>query len=351
MRSALAWLALLPLVAACAAESDPIGEGSDSSEIVASAACLAQPSCDGQSVPALAPTRSFNHYGSSAVTLTGPAFHRGRDQIVSVGEAQWVIGKFTYSYIDTDLEDEDVDIFVERGCGGTWDKLGSTRTTTSGAHATVENVEDTGGRVYFEIPKAKELGPGRHRVRLVVAADHTSADLMIDVLPKGSPIVVSDVDGTLTSSETAEYPALLTGSLPAAQPHAADALSMLAAKGYHVVYLTARPEWLTGRTHEFLTQNGFPPGVVHTTTGLTGANGSAAAAFKSGELTLLQRHGHAIRWGFGNKPSDTDAYEAAQINPLDHRVFLRVDDAHGGRRIEAYSDILPAVTATPAVCK
>ncbi|HSO34004.1 MAG TPA: phosphatidylinositol transfer protein, partial [Labilithrix sp.] len=258
--------------------------------------------------------------------------------------------KITYSLVDTDLTDEEVDVFVERGCGGTWEKLGTATTTRMGDHATVDGVVDSGGRVYFKIPRAKELAVGRHRVRLVVAGDQTSTDLRIDVLPKGSPIVVSDVDGTLTSSENAEYPALLTGSLPAAQPRAADALAALTAKGYHVVYLTARPEWLTGRTHEFLAASGFPPGIVHTTTGLTGALGGAAATFKSEELARLAAHGHAIAWGFGNRASDTDAYDAAKV-PLAHRIFLGVTDTHGGKRIDGYAEILPVIAATAATCK
>jgi hypothetical protein len=315
-------------------------------------ACTAQPACSGTSAPELAPVRPFNHYLSSATAASGPAFHRGRDQILSWGEPQWVIGKMTYTYVDKDLIDEDVDIFVERSCAGTWEKLGSVKTTdNSGAHASVEGVDDDGGRVFFEIPKEKQLAIGRHRVRLVVAADQTSTDLTIDVLPQGSPIVVSDVDGTLTASENAEYPALLDGTLPAAQPRAAEMLTALTAKGYHVVYLTARPEWLTGRTHEFLKASGFPPGIVHTTTSETGALGAFASTFKANELALLQGHGHTIQWAFANQPSDTDAFETAKINPLDHRVFLRQDDPHGGRRIEAYSEILPTITALPATCK
>ena len=316
------------------------------------AACVAQPACNGTSAPELAPTRSFDHYLSSATAASGPAFHRGRDQILSAGDPQWVIGKMTYTYVDKDLLDEDVDIFVERSCAGSWEKLGSARTTdNSGAHASVEGVDDDGGRVFFEIPKEKQLAIGRHRIRLVVAADQTFTDLTIDVLPKGSPIVVSDVDGTLTDSDTAVYPALLTGSLPVAQPRAADTLSALAAKGYHVVYLTARPEWLTGRTRDFLKASGFPPGVVRTTTGETGALGAFATTFKSNALALLQGHGLTIQWAFSNQITDTDAFETAKINPLDHRVFLRQDDPHGGRRIEAYSEILPAITALPATCK
>ena len=188
-------------------------------------------------------------------------------------------------------------------------------------------------------------------IRLVVTADQTSTDLLIDIVPKGSPIVATDIDGTLTESETAEYPALLKGELPNAQPRAADALAALAGKGYHPVYLTARPEWLTGRTKEFLAKHGFPPGIVRTTTGLTGASGAAAAAFKAGELALLQRHGHKIEWAFGNHESDGIAYAAAKINPINHRVFLQFTDTRGGRRIASYVDIVPQLYALPAACQ
>jgi hypothetical protein len=381
MRSPLlALVACIPLVA-CAAESDPIGapEG-DAPELVGAdgagggssggaaggsaddpggasgssgglAQCIAQPSCDGAAGPELGQKRDFRHSLSSFYASATP-YHRGRDMIYAVGDAQWIIGKFTYSLVDKDLTDEDVDVWVERDCAGTWEKLGTgTTTTNDGLHPPVEGVEDTGGRLYFQIPKGKELPVGRHRVRLVVAGDLTSTDLVIDVVPKGTKIVVSDVDGTLTSSEAAEFPAMLTGDLPGAQPKAADVLSTLANEGYRIVYLTARPEWLTARTHEFLTMYGFPPGIVHPTSTEGGALGGAAAEFKSQELASLASHSLAIGWAFGNQPSDTDAYDDAQVEPVDHRVFLRLSDAHGGRRIESYGDLLPVVTAEPKLCR
>ena len=46
-----------------------------------------------------------------------------------------------------------------------------------------------------------------------------------------------------------------------------------------------------------------------------------------------------------------DAYESAGITPLDHRVFLRVTDNHGGRRIEAYSEIVPVLSTAASACK
>jgi phosphatidate phosphatase PAH1 len=376
MRALLVVLAIPFVAVACGAEgesTDPGGNGSGKGSssnggatgapsgsssgeptdppAAGGATCAPMPACNGAAGPARGAKRDREHTTSSFVAASGGPHHRGRDAIYTAGEPQWIIGKFAYGMSDKDLKDEEVDVWLDRGCGGAWEKLGTTRTTEEGAHAIVEGVEDSGGRIYFEMPAGKELALGRHRVRLVVAGDHSSADLLIDVVAKSAPVIVSDVDGTLTSSETAEYPALLTGDLPEAQPDAAAVIRALVEKGYRPIYLTARPEWLTDRTKEFLATRGFPPGIVHTTTGLTGALGGAAAKFKSAELVLIGQKGLAIKWAFGNKASDTDAYHAANVQPVDQRVFLQVDDTHGGRRIEKYADVLAAAQATATACQ
>src|SRR6185436_13793843 len=115
------------------------------------------------------------------------------------------------------------------------------------------------------IPKAAALGLGRHRLLFVVQGDHTLADQYIEVLPAGSRFVVTDVDGTQTESEVAEFAAVFLGTDPAARPHGADVLWAFADLGYQIFYLTARPEWLTARTHEWLGLHGYPPGNVHAT--------------------------------------------------------------------------------------
>jgi phosphatidate phosphatase PAH1 len=264
--------------------------------------------------------------------------HRGRDVLVAEGDPQSITATFAYGPTDKDLIGEDVDVFLERGCAGAWEKLGTATTTD-------------GGGVVFDVPGDKVLERGRHRVRLVVAGDRSHTDLIVEVVRRGAPIFVSDVDGTLTESETAEFPRLLEGTLPTAHPDAAAVLRTLADKGYLAVYLTARPEWLTRRTRAFLEANGFPPGIVRTTSGLTGHVGDSAALFKSLELAELRRRGFLIAWAFGNQPSDTDAYEAASIQPRRHRVFVGLDDRHGGRRIDAYRELLSDVAEAESVCE
>ena len=126
----------------------------------------------------------------------------------------------------------------------------------------------------------------------------------------------------------------------------------LARRSCRPFFLTARPEWLGGRTREFLDLNKFPVAAAHTTLSSTGATGDSAAQYKSDELSVLATRFPTPSYGFGNTESDAQAYENAGINPVDQRVFFQFDDAaFGGRRIESYTDLLKEFEALPPVCK
>jgi hypothetical protein len=296
------------------------------------------------------PKVGWNHGAPSSFAL-----HRGRDLVLNPGDKQWALGKFSYGLNDNDLEDERVDIYLLRECSEEWELLGSELTTDddffgNGPHAEVEGVEDDGGRVYYEIPASKKLGVGRHRIHFVVRGDLTATDQLIEVVPPGTPFYLSDVDGTLTISETAEFPALLSGELPETHADASAALAVLAKKGYHPMYVTARPDFLLQRTREFLDAHGFPRGIVHTTMSTTGANGDAAVEYKTGELATLAGRGVTPVYVFGNTETDAEAYDNAGIKPLDHRIFYQfTDEVFGGRRIEEYTELLTEFEALAPV--
>ena len=215
---------------------------------------------------------------------------------------------------------------------------------------TVEGVEDTGGRVYVSLAPDAALPLGRHRVHMVVRGDLTSASGIIEVVEPQTAMFVTDVDGTLTTYETEEFSALLTGQTPMANPSAAEALWLLAERGYRPFYLTARPEYLVERTREFIATRGFPPGVIHTTTTLTGATGSAAVTYKNGELAALAARGLVPAYGIGNTDSDAEAYATAGIQPDTARIFFQFTDSFGGRRIESYTELLDEFGALPPAC-
>ena len=309
--------------------------------------CALPPLCDAAPPPVA--KRPFRHSAPF-----GSANHRGRDSFFLSGEAQWVLGNFEYGVaaLEAPLQDEEIDVYVLRDCGSTWAKLGTALTTRTVGHYAVEGVSDAKGRLYFEIPQAKRLGVGRHRLRLVVAGDSTSTDAFIEIVPADAKIVVSDMDGTLTTNENAQTLALFTGTLPEANVGAPQVLNALVAKGYRAFYLTARPEWLVGVSRDFIAQRGFPPGILHTTLGGLGATGPAAAEFKSAELARVRDKGLALAFAFGNTSTDADAYDAANVQPLERRIFFQyTDTAWHGRRIEAYGSLLPEISDLTAVCK
>lgn len=313
--------------------------------------CTPLPACDA-APPDPGPKRDWNKTTSSVTALGSPT-HRGRDLFLTPGQDQWIIGKFAYfTVIDKDISGEEVDIYLLRNCQGPWEKLATVKTTDDGDHPTIEGVEDSGGRVYYKIPAEKALGPGLHRVHMVVAGDLSTTDLYLDIVEPGTPIFVSDVDGTLTTSENVEFVKLLQGTLPDAHVDAGKALSLLASKGYHPMYMTARPEFLTQRTRDFVKARGLPFGLVHTTLGLTGAFGGSAVKYKTGELKMLADRGLVPSWAFGNKESDAEAYNNGNIQPLNQRIFYQFDDTlFGGRKINEYTDLLAEFTALPDVCK
>lgn len=278
--------------------------------------------------------------------------HRGYDMFYRETDDHWVLAKFAEGNIfDFDLENEEVSIYLLRGCTGEWEFLGTAFTTDDGDHPTIEGVEDTGGRLYFQIPEDLKLGLGRHRIHMILEDDNSRADQYIEVIPEGAPMFVSDVDGTLTTSEFEEFGDLLSGDIPEANTFAAGALTLLEQKGYHPMYMTARPEFLYKRTREFLQVRSFPLGLVRTTLSKDGALNDEAIVYKTGQLAALEGKGLIPTYVIGNSETDAEAYNNANIQPLEHRIFFQyTDEAHGGRRIESYEELLAEFEALPDLC-
>jgi len=284
----------------------------------------------------------------------GTPFHFGKDYYLNESEDQWVIAQFQYGnyFFRKPLVHEQVDIQLLRGCGEGWESLGTAMTSAKGENVNIQKVEDLGGMVFFKIPDAQRLGLGRHRIRLVVSGDQTATELFLEVLPQGARLFVSDVDGTLTTSEIIEGVASVFGTLPPAHPGAADLLTGLTKKGYHPLYLTARSTNLIQRTRDFVRSKKFPGGVVQTSSATTfGISGDKGIAYKTAVLQDYEDRGFSIDYAFGNTKVDATAF--ANVDILDsHKFFYKFPkyvDYGGGVNHDNYGT-LDAVRAAPNLC-
>src|SRR5439155_24490120 len=106
------------------------------------------------------------------------------------------------------------------------------------------------------------LPVGMRDLFVSVVGDRTGVGFLGYVAPAGTPLVVSDVDGTLTSSENAFLETIALGIEPGAQPGAAQAFAAAAAGGKQLVYVTARGNQYTTATRHWLDDHGFPRGPV-----------------------------------------------------------------------------------------
>ncbi|MFZ5444383.1 MAG: hypothetical protein ACOZQL_30590 [Myxococcota bacterium] len=184
--------------------------------------CAVRPTClDTDPNPGVA--GSFRSTASSLLALSTPR-HRGRDLFVREGQPVFALARFAYGLTDTPLKDEDVEVFLLESCAATssWRSLGTFRTTEGGG-PTVLGVEDNGGRLFVDLSTVNVTLPvGRHRLRYVVRGDLSTADQFIEVLGAGGAgLVVTDIDGTLTTSEYASWTDYIGGPPPDAHPAAA----------------------------------------------------------------------------------------------------------------------------------
>lgn len=312
-------------------------------------ACPDPPACD-LAPPDPGPEQDWRNF-SSGIYALGREYHRGRDLMLVEGDEQWALGKFAYGLVaDKDIHDEDVDIYLLRDCQ-TWEYLGRATTSDDGEYPTVHGVEDSGGRVFFPIPDDKKLNIGRHRIHFVVLGDLSTADQTIQVLPADARVLVTDIDGTLTTSEYAQVWDELLDISPEAHPGASEALWALARKGYFIFYLTARPEFLGQRTQSWLAERGFPPGISHTTLTHTGANGDQAIVYKLAEIDdLAFRLGRVPTFGFGNKESDAEAFMQAGMAPDGCYYYALEGNPLGGHVHSDYQVLADEFLDLPSRC-
>jgi phosphatidate phosphatase PAH1 len=263
---------------------------------VPSVQCAGTPKTDG--------ARGFRTPRHAIVTRFASPHHRGYDLIATNTDAQVLRGKLAYGVVDKTLDREDVELYA---ClAGDWQLVGTTRT-------------DARGR--FELALSSPLPVGLRDLYASVVADRSGTHFLAFVAPAGSKVVVSDVDGTLTASESLFVKAVLLGRSVAAHPDAAAALRLAVASGYQVIYITARGDRFTDAPRAWLAANGVPRGPVRLAPSFIVKPGAPTVAYKHRALLDLQRFD--VR-ALGNRSTDVAAYEESGIRP--EHIFIKLPE-------------------------
>jgi hypothetical protein len=251
-----------------------------------------------------------NRITTPIVTAAGAANHSGKDMFAKPDEASALPGKFTYGLISKDLQDEDVLVFLDN-CRE-WVSLG--RFTT-----------DSDGRMTAPAPV---LPAGVYEVRFQVGGDQSTTTSFLWVLPTGTRAVVSDIDATLTTSDSQVFRQILDGShIPETYPNAVELTKVHEERGYLVFFMTGRPYWLSDKTRGYLASRGFAIGplrVADSNTDILPTEGSVGT-YKLANLNALIAGGLVVDFAYGNATTDIYAYLGAGI-PAD-RTWIIGDHA------------------------
>jgi hypothetical protein len=201
----------------------------------------------------------------------------------------------TAGFSATPLAGENVSLWFYDPAKPAWQSLGRGKTDADGAY----DLSSTG----FTAPNGKP-------VYAMLEADGSCAEHFDYRFAPGSKVVVFDIDGTLTLADGELLSELADASyVPKAMGAAVQLTQAWAAKGYPVVYLTARPHILRAETRGWLEQLGFAAGPV-----ITKGSSALDDVYKTLWLArMVQGFGWNVVAAYGNAATDITAYASAGI--------------------------------------
>ncbi len=170
----------------------------------------------------------------------------------------------------------------------------------------------TAGAYRFELSAAPVVGV---TVRYAVLQPEPSCATHYTFnLDAGTKVVLADIDETLTQSDDELLLQVADGAYDPVEKKGAVALAQAwAAKGYQMIYLTARPHLFRSETRRWLDDHDFPVGPVITAPKLV--SGDTARAYKAAWVSRIKVElGWDLVAVYGNAASDIDAYADAGID-------------------------------------
>jgi hypothetical protein len=280
------------------------------------------------------PTARWTHRWLTPITTAqGAPNHRVRDLILAPGESSRLRGRFTYGIADKDLEDEEVELWVQT-CPD-WESWGTYTT-------------DDDGIVWADV--SGKLAPGDYRVRFFVRGDGSTADGVIAVWRAGMQVVITDVDGTLTTSDWQAIQDVAFGPDAEMYEDADTVMQAWEAKGYRIVYLTGRPQYINRYTRNWLAGHAFPRGPIHLTEQALDVIPTDAfvRSFKAEFLDdLRNRVGVVWRPAYGNATTDIGAYDDDGIPKADTYIIGTHAGEDGTQAVSSYTAHLPTLATNP----
>lgn len=170
------------------------------------------------------------------------------------------------------------------------------------------------------------VAPNATPVYAMLEADGSCATHRDYVWPSGTKFVVMDIDGTLTLSDDELITQVTDASYMPKMMTAANTLAQTwAAKGYPIIYLTARTHVFDAESRAWLDALDFPKGPIITENG-----GESADEYKTLWLQrLITDFGWVPYAAYGNATTDITAYANAGI-PLDRTFIVGPNAGMGG---------------------
>ncbi|NVB79361.1 MAG: hypothetical protein HOV81_13285 [Kofleriaceae bacterium] len=162
----------------------------------------------------------------------------------------------------------------------------------------------------FEIDASSFVVANGEPIYSILEGDGTCAEQYDLMLPPGSKVVVSDIDGTLTTDDAELIMQVADESyVPKMMTGGNTMLQAWAAKGYPIIYLTARSHQFRSESRVWLRDLEFPIGPVITSNMTNEADGYKTAWLKR----MFTEFGWVPVAAYGNADTDIIAYENAGI--------------------------------------
>ncbi|UOD32798.1 haloacid dehalogenase [Massilia violaceinigra] len=278
----------------------------------------------------------------SNLVLTGryAPWHMAHDAIVKVGTPASMSAKFDYDVaLHKDLEGERVHAYLYGTGMSGWQYVGNFLT-------------DSDGKI--DVPLGTRPA-GEYVVRFVVEGDLSGTSGYLSVVDPGRDAIVFDIDGTLTTSDFEAYADYVGVRNARPYRYAPEMVNAWREKGYQLIFLSARPYWVTRDGRAWLELQKIAPWHYHSNPYSGGPMPPDTQKFKGDYVRHLRDAvGLNIVRVYGNALTDIGAYADAGVAKADTYIIGPHAGVAGTRPVYGeYAEHYPLVVkpAPPARCR